>query len=87
MRTTLALADDILEELRHLARKRGTSMTRVANETLRAGLARSAAPRRPPPFRQRVFDLGEPRVDLTHALRLAASLEDEEIVREIAGRK
>jgi hypothetical protein len=31
-----------------------------------------------------VFDLGEPRVDLTHAGRLAAALEDEEIARKLA---
>ncbi|MEO8247928.1 MAG: type II toxin-antitoxin system prevent-host-death family antitoxin [Burkholderiales bacterium] len=37
----------------------------------------------PPPFRQRTFDMGLPLVDLTHAGRLAADLEDEEIIAKM----
>ena len=36
-----------------------------------------------PPFKQRTFDLGQPLVDLTHAGRVAADLEDEEIVAKM----
>ena len=37
----------------------------------------------PPPFKQRTFDMGLPLVDLTHAGRLAADLEGEEIIEKI----
>jgi len=30
------------------------------------------------------FDMGEPSADLTHALRIAADLEDEEVSHEVA---
>ncbi len=84
MRTTLTIEDDILRELRRLAHSRRVSLTRIANETLGAGLARAAAAQAPRRFRQRVFDLGEPMVNLDHALRIAAALEDEETAREMA---
>ena len=87
MRTTLAIQDDILMELRQLARARGLSLTRVANETLRAGLTHHAAAAAPRPFRQRVFDLGEPLVDLDHSLRIASALEDDATVRELDAAK
>lgn len=45
--------------------------------------APSAAIAPPPPFKQRTFDLGLPLVDLTHAGRVAADLEDEEIIAKM----
>ena len=88
MRTTLAIADDILRELRALAHKNSVSLTRAANDVLRAGLdrrvGRSARRRR---YREEVADLGKPRVDLDRALRLAARLEDEETLRKLEERK
>jgi hypothetical protein len=50
----------------------------VLNDAVRAGLKRPAA--RVPPFKQRVFSLGRPKVDLTKAGALAAELEDQEIM-------
>lgn len=88
MRTTLAIADDILRDLKALARRRRTSLTRVANEVLRAGLVRQAEPehqRRP--YREKVVDLGNPNIDLDRALEIAARLEDEETLRKLAIRK
>ena len=88
MRTTLAIADDILRELRARARRTGVSLTRVANDTPRAGLDRRADRlRRRRPYREEVADLGEPRVDLDRALAIAARLEDEETLRKIEQRK
>ena len=88
MRTTLAIADDILRELRTLAHETGTSLTRVANDVLRAGLDRRAGPSaRRRRYREEAADLGEPRVDLDHALRLAARLEDDETLRKLEQRK
>lgn len=54
----------------------GVSFQRALNDAIRAG-ARKAPP--PATFHTPVFDLGEPRADLTHAVRLAADLEDEGI--------
>lgn len=88
MRTTLAIADDILRELRDRAHRTGVSLTRVANDTLRAGLDRRADRlRRRRPYREEVADLGEPRVDLDRALTIAARLEDEETLRKVEQRK
>lgn len=88
MRTTLAIADDILRDLKDRAHKTGTSLTRVANETLRAGLERGPErARRRRRYREAVADLGEPRVDLDHALAIAARLEDQEVLRKIERRK
>ena len=88
MRTTLAIADDILRELKTLAHETGVSLTRVANDVLRAGLDRRAGPStRRRRYREEVADLGEPRVDLDHALRIAARLEDEETLHKLEQRK
>ncbi len=83
MRTTLAIADDILVELKALALARKISLTRVTNETLRVGLAAEAREQIPRRYRQRVFELGEPLVPLDRALRIAAALEDEEVIRKL----
>jgi len=86
MRTTLTIADDILRELKGLAHTRGTSLTKVANEALRVGLARVAKPRRRP-YREEVADLGEPRVDVDRALAAAMHLDEEETLRKLEQRK
>ena len=84
MRTTLNIADDILREMKARAHDTGVSLTRVANDVLRAGLDRLAGmPRRRPCYREGVTDLGEPRVDIDRALALAAQLEDEETLRKL----
>ena len=88
MRTTLAIADDILRDLKALARRRRTSLTRVANEVLRAGLARESEPEhRRRPYREEVVDLGKPNIDLGRALEIAVRLEDEETLRKLELRK
>ena len=88
MRTTLTIADDILRDLRALAHETGVSLTRAANDVLRAGLDRRTAPSaRRRRYREEVADMGEPRVDLDHALRIAARLEDEETLRQLEQRK
>ena len=88
MRTTLAIADSILRELKERAHATGTSLTRVANDTLRAGLVRGADPQpRRRRYREDVARLGEPRVNLDRALALAARLDDEETLRKLEQRK
>ena len=88
MRTTLAISDDILRELRALAHETGVSLTRAANDVLRAGLDRRAgSSRRGRRYREEVADLGEPRVNLDRALVVAARLEDGETLRKFQQRK
>ena len=86
MRTTLRVDDELFERLKAQARKENVSLARLVNRTLRAGL-RAARPGRRAPYRERARAMGTPRVALDKALALAASLEDAEIVRELALRK
>ena len=88
MRTTLALSDDILRDLRALAESRGVSLTMAANTVLRAGLATiNEASRRPPRYIEEVTDLGVPAMGLDRALLIAASLEDEQTLRKFEQHK
>jgi hypothetical protein len=78
MRTTVTLDPDVarlLEEAQHRSKR---PFKQVLNDAVRAGLKRP--PARVPPFKQRVFSLGKPKVDLTKAGALAAELEDQEIL-------
>ena len=85
MRTTIRVDDELLERLKAQARKENVSLARLLNRTLKAGLqARGARRRKPPVYREQVHSMGIPRVALDKALALAAALEDEEIVRELA---
>jgi hypothetical protein len=88
MRTTTRIEDDVLEELKALARKEDAPLTRVLNRTLRAGLEASRAPaRRRKPYSEKTYAMGQPRIDLRKALAAAAGLEDEEILRKLTLRK
>ena len=88
MRTTLTLDDRIAKALKAIAHRSGKPFNLVVNETLQAGLAAREAPKLRP-YRLKPVSLGgvAPGVDLSKALRLAAVLEDEEIVRELELRK
>jgi hypothetical protein len=57
---------------------------RAVNEAIRAG---SATSRRRRAFRTWTFDLGPPAIPLDKVIRLAAELEDEELLRRSAARK
>jgi hypothetical protein len=82
MRTTVTLDPDVEAVVKRLMRDRGLSFKEAVNAAIRAGAAPPGAP-----FETPTFDMGEPRVELTKALRLAGELEDEEIVRRLASRK
>lgn len=88
MRTTVRVDDELLEQLKARARAEKTSLTRLLNRTLSAGL-KSGGARRPAQrvYREQAHDLGAPRIALDKAVALAAALEDEEIVRELSLRK
>lgn len=85
-RTTVTLDPDVAEQLKVVARQRNLSFKEALNHTVRAGLAAErggARPYRTPTWPMHVW----PEVDLTHALQLAADLEDEEIIRKLELRK
>ncbi|HSV46426.1 MAG TPA: hypothetical protein VLJ58_11625 [Ramlibacter sp.] len=76
MRTTVTLDPDVHALLQKAMRERDASFKQVLNDGLRAGLAARRA-KTVAPFRQQVFSMGAPLVDLTKATALAAELEDQ----------
>ncbi|MGA9422013.1 MAG: hypothetical protein WBW61_06590 [Rhodanobacteraceae bacterium] len=76
MRTTVTLDPDVEILLKQAMRENGLPFKQVLNNALRSGLGKRSD-KAIKPFRQRVFRLGRPRVDLTKALSLAGELEDQ----------
>lgn len=72
MRTTVTLDNDTRLLVERLMKERGITFKEAVNEGLRRGLGRGERRN----F-TKVHDLGQPKIDLTHALRVAAALEDE----------
>lgn len=87
MRTTVDLDPDLLERLRDEAHRRGVPFKHLLNSLLRSGLDRG--PGEIEPYDCPVFSMGEarPGIDLDKALRVASTLEDEEIARRLNLRK
>jgi hypothetical protein len=86
IRTTVTLDPDVAEQLKQLAQRRNVSFKVALNSAIRSGLAAERGGSRPYRVPARPMGL-TPGVDLTHALELAASLEDEEIIRKLELRK
>jgi hypothetical protein len=86
MRTTVTLDADVVEQLKSLARRRNLSFKAALNSAVRAGLAAERGGSRAYTVPARQMRL-RPGLDLTHALRIADSLEDDEIVRKLELRK
>lgn len=80
MRTTVTVESDVEVPLRRLMRDRGLTFKQALNQSLRAGLGIAT----PVDVAFPTYEMGDPRVDLTHANRVAAALEDDEIVQKIA---
>lgn len=81
MRTTVTLDPDIEARLREVARERGVSFKEALNNAIRAGLMASRGTRE---YRTPSRSLGlRPGVNLDDALRIAADLEDAEIVHNL----
>jgi hypothetical protein len=86
VRTTIDLDPDVDAVLRATARERGIPLRTVINDALRAGI-------RPSRDRDDAYTLPtralgvRPGIDLDKALRLAAEIEDDEIVRKLELRK
>ena len=83
----MRIDDDLLSDLKRRAQAEQLSLTELINRLLRIGIEAASAPSRRRRFRQKTFSMGEPRADLNKTLKMAAELEDEEIVRKLAMRK
>lgn len=84
MRTTITLDTDTDAIVRRLMRERGLTFKEAVNSAIRAGAAGQAKRRA---FRTPAFDLGPAATPIDKALRLAADLEDEALIRKLAERK
>lgn len=87
MRTTVDIDSHLLRRLRAEAHRRGVTFKELLQGIIRRGLEE-----RPPAagrYRARTFAMGMPTqpVNLDKALALSATLEDEEVARELALRK
>ena len=80
MRTTITLEPDVAALVKRAMTRHRTSFKRVVNDAIRAGLT---GRRDDTPFETPSFRMGKPAVPLTHALRVAAEMEDDEIVRKL----
>jgi len=81
VRTTITLDPDVESLLKRAMRERGLSFKQAVNEAIRSGLL---ADRPQPDQELPAFDMGEPIVDVTKALRLAGELEDQELAARLA---
>ena len=85
MRTTIRLDDDLMRTLKRRAASEDVSLTRLINRLLRLGLrsaqATNGSARK---YREKTFAMGEPKVDLTKALAVAAALEDAVVLEKLA---
>ncbi|WP_148615400.1 antitoxin [Nocardioides rubriscoriae] len=80
MRTTVTLDPDTEQVVRQRMESHGVSFKQALNDAIRDG---AAGRPRVDVFHTPAFDLGEPSVDLTRALRLAADLEDESVLERM----
>lgn len=79
MRTTVTLDADTAALVAQRMRERGVTFKQALNDAIRAG----ALPVPAEAFRTEPAGLGVPAVNLDRALRVAADLEDDELVRRM----
>jgi plasmid stability protein len=78
----MTLDDDLTKRLRDTAHREHRSFKAVCNEAVRAGLDKKPAGKRRK-FTFPTYDMGQPAIDLTKALAIAAEMEDQEIIRKL----
>jgi hypothetical protein len=79
MRTTVTLDADVDDALREQSGRTGEPLKQLINRMIRAGLR--VQPVGAAPYVPMTFKMGVPRLDLSQAAKLAADLEDEELIR------
>jgi len=82
MRTTVTLDPDVELLVRRAMEERGLSFKQAINDAIRVGLGAPGRAGRRTAFP--TYDMGEPLLDVTRALRLAGELEDDELARRLA---
>lgn len=81
MRTTVTLDPDVEALIKAAMRERSLSFKEALNAAVRAG----AVPQpQQPAMPSATYDMGEPLVEVTKALRLAGELEDQERAARLA---
>jgi hypothetical protein len=85
MRSTVTLDSDVNSLIRQLMRERQLTFKEAINQAIRDGIRNKQVRRgyRVPEFRMGV----RPDISLDHALALAAAMDDDETLRELAARK
>ncbi len=84
MRTTVTIDPDVEKLLRRAMRELGEPFKQVLNDAVREGLHVISGRRTlEKPYRQPVFAMGEPQIDLTKASALAGELEDQDIIAKM----
>jgi hypothetical protein len=78
----MTLDDDLVKLARDTAHREHRSFKSVCNDALRAGLAKKPAAKRKK-FTFPSYNMGQPTMDLTKALAIAAEMEDQEIIRKL----
>ena len=81
MRTTVTLDPDVEALIKVAMRERGLTFKQAVNEAIRAGSSTRPTAKR---VRLPTYDMGEPLVGVTQALRLAGELEDQELAARLA---
>lgn len=89
MRTTLTIDDELARLLKQRALETGRPFKEVVNEALRHGLEQTASAPARRPYQLKPIALGQPvrGINLDKALRLAGSLEDQELAQKLELRK
>lgn len=82
MRTTVTLDPDTEQVIRRAMRERGLTFKKALNDAVRAGAGPATSD--DDEAELPTFDMGEPLVDVTKALRIASELEDQDLARELA---
>jgi hypothetical protein len=80
MRTTVTLDPDVQALVEKAMREGGLSFNEAVNQAIRSGLTTAL----PPGFRTPTYRMGTPAARLDRALRLAAELENAELLRKPA---
>lgn len=83
MRTTVTLDPDADAIVRQVMHDRHMSFKQALNEVIRSSRGRGKRGL----VRTRTFDMGPARFPIDKAIRIAAELEDDEILRELAARR